>query len=158
MYGIQSKKLTGLARAAYNWYSYGSIQKRELSVSGGIVQHDNFTDSVGNTKYLKFSKFAPSLKIVFKEKNARSTFKKWLQWKTFIIQEDGLLFTRDTINQIDIITYPKTSRYLNQLKFVIENNRVLYPFKTELQAEQGEGFVRTTLTVIIFLITKKVVE
>jgi len=154
MYGIQSKKLTGLARAGYNWSSYGIIQKGEVSIAAASFSMNNFTDSSGSTKYLEFNKITPSLKIVFREKNARSTFIKWLQWKTFIIQEDGLLFTRDT-NQTDIITYPKTTRYLNQLKFTIENNRVLYPFKTELQAEQGEGFARTTLTGNYFFNYKK---
>jgi hypothetical protein len=145
MYGIQSKKLTGLVRAGFNWTTHGIIQKGELSVGAASFSMGDFTDSTGNTKYLEFNKIAPSLKIIFKEKNARSTFTKWLQWKTYVIQEEGLLFTRGTSNQ-DVITYPKTTYYLNQLRLVIENNRVLYPFKTELQAEQGENFIRTALT------------
>jgi hypothetical protein len=145
MYGTQSKKLTGLARAGFNWSSYGTIQKGELSIGAASFSMSDFTDSAGNTTYLGFSKMAPSLKLIFKEKNARSTFKKWLQWKTFVIQEDGLLFTRDTDNK-DIITFPKTTYYINQLKLAVENDRVLYPFKTELQADQGEDFIRTTFT------------
>ena len=31
---------------------------------------------------------------------------------------------------------------LNQLSFVIENNRVLYPYKGELKVEQGKDFIR----------------
>ncbi|MEO6329011.1 MAG: M1 family metallopeptidase [Ginsengibacter sp.] len=144
MYGIQSKKLTGLARVAYNWTSYGAIQRGEVSVGGASFSVDDFTDSVGNVKYLGVNKIVPSLKIVFREKNDRSHFVKWLQWKTFFIQEQGLSFKRDTIKQADIITYPETRRYLNQLKFVVENNRVLYPYKGELQTEQGNDFIRTT--------------
>jgi hypothetical protein len=67
---------------------------------------------------------------------------KFIQWKTFFITEEQLLFTRDTIQQIDVISYPKASRYLNQLKLVAENNRKLYPYRGELQIEQGENFIR----------------
>ncbi|MEO6452855.1 MAG: M1 family metallopeptidase [Ginsengibacter sp.] len=155
MYGVQSKKFTGLARVAYNWSSYNVIQKGEFSVNAATFTIDDFTDSAGNVKYLGFNKIVPSLKIVFREKNDRSSVTKWLQWKTFFIQEQGLSFTRDTVKQIDIITYPKSSRYLNQLKFVIENDRVLYPGKGELLAEQGEGFVRTTFNGNYFFNYKK---
>ena len=146
MFGIQSKKLTGLARAEYNWFSNGFIQKTSLSISAETFSVNKFTDSVGNVKYLGFNKIAPSLKFIFREKNNRNTVTKWLQLKTYFIQEDGLLFSRDTVHQIDIISYPKTSRYLNQLNFVIENNRALYPYKGGLQAEQEKDFVRTTFT------------
>jgi hypothetical protein len=146
MYATGSKKLTGLGRIGYNWNSYGFIRKSELSVSGAMFSSDVFTDDQGNKTYMGFKKVVPSLKIFLREKDPRSSFTKWLQWKTFIIQEDGILFNRDTVNQVDIITYPKFNRYLNQLKLVVENNRVLYPYSGELMAEQGEGFVRTTFT------------
>ncbi|MEI9956108.1 MAG: hypothetical protein WDM90_07360 [Ferruginibacter sp.] len=69
-----------------------------------------------------------------------------MQWKTFIINEQQLDFFRDTSRQIDIITYPLQTRYINQFQFVIENNRVLYPYKGALQVEQGDGFVRANFT------------
>ena len=116
---------------------------------------NNFTDSVGNVTYMGVNKLVPSLKIIFREKNDRSTFNKWFQWKTYFIREQGLLFTRDTIKQIDVISYPKTSRYINQLKFVVENNRRLYPYKAELQAEQATDFIRTAFTGNYFFNYKK---
>lgn len=151
MFGTQSKKLSGLARIAYDWSSYGFIRNAELSVSGATFSINDFTDSAGYTKYLGLNKIVPSLKISFREKNQRSTATKWLQWKTFFMQEEGLLFSRDTTRQVDVITYPKSNRYLNQLKFVIENNRVLYPYKGELQAEQGDGFIRAVFNGNYFL-------
>ena len=68
--------------------------------------------------------------------------KKWLQWKTFLIQETGLSFSGDTVNQIDIISYPSTKRYLNQLILAIENNRALYPYSANIFTEQAKDFVR----------------
>src|ERR1035437_2658503 len=135
MYGTASKKLTGLARLQYNWNSYKRIRKVELSLSGASYSADKFTDSAGNLKRLGMTKIVPSLTLVFREKNPRSLTTKFIQWKTFFMREQGLLFTRDTINQIDVITYPYTNRLINQLRFVIDNHRVLYPYSGELMAE-----------------------
>lgn len=146
LYATNSKQLNGIGRLGYSWYPGNNGQKVELSVAGSSFSRDSYTDSTGHTTYLRFLKIVPSLKYVFANKNPRSTMTKFLQWKTFLIREQGLLFTRDDINQVDIITYPNRDRYVNQLQFVVENNRVLYPYKGALQVEQGDGFVRTNFT------------
>ena len=146
LYATKSKQLNGLGRVSYTFYPGGNGQKFEVAVAGATFSGDNFTDSINTTHAQRFTKIAPSLKYVFANKNPRSSITKFIQWKTFLIQEQGLLFTRDTVNQVDVITYPTESRYVNQLQFVIENNRVLYPYKGVLQVEQGEGFARAAFT------------
>src|SRR6185369_662672 len=49
----------------------------------------------------------------------------------------------DTTNLVQKTT---AARYLNQLKFVIENKRILYPCRGELQVEQADDFVRAAFT------------
>jgi hypothetical protein len=146
LYATKSKQLNGLGRLSYTFYPGENGQKFELAVAGATFSGDNFTDSTNTTHAQRFSKIVPSLKYVFANKNPRSSITKFIQWKTFFINEQGLLFTRDTVNQVDVITYPTESRYVNQLQFVIENNRVLYPYKGALQIEQGEGFARLSFT------------
>jgi Peptidase family M1 domain len=146
MYGTKSKQLNGLGRIGYTAYPGDNGQKLELSVAGATFSGDDFTDSTGTTNPQRFSKIVPSLKFVFANRNPRSTITKFIQWKTFLISEQELRFTRDTVNQVDVISYPFVSRYVNQLRFVLENNRVLYPYKGILMAEQGEGFARLSFT------------
>ncbi|MGH2647636.1 MAG: M1 family aminopeptidase, partial [Ginsengibacter sp.] len=142
MYATGSKALAGIGKIGYNILSYGFIRKVELSVSGEKITGDEFTDSTGTKNYLGFSKIVPSIKLTFRNKNATSSIIKSIDWKTYFIQETGLLFSRDTVNQIDIISYPKANRYINQLQFKIENKRALYPYDATLQAEQAKDFVR----------------
>ena len=144
MYATASKTVTGIAKAGYNFMSYGAIRKTEVSVSGEKFAMDEFTDSTGAKNYLGFSKIVPSIKLFFRNKNATSSVRKWLQWKTYFIEETGYLFSRDTVQQIDVISYPKTSRYLNQLTFALENTRALYPYSGNFIAEQAKGFLRLT--------------
>ncbi|HSN62353.1 MAG TPA: M1 family metallopeptidase, partial [Ferruginibacter sp.] len=146
MYAPSSKQFNGLGRISYSWFPGNNGQKAEIAVAGARFTADSFTDSTGTKNYQPIAKIAPSFKFTFANKNARSTLTKFIQWKTFFIEETGLLFTRDTIQQIDVISYPKAKRYVNQLQFVISNSRVLYPYDGALQVEQGDGFVRTNFT------------
>jgi hypothetical protein len=103
---------------------------------------DEFTDSTGTKNYFGFSKIVPSVKVTFRNKNATSSVKKWLQWKTFFISETSISFSTDTVLHEDMISYPKADRYLNQLTFAIENNRALYPYSSSIMAEQAKDFLR----------------
>ncbi len=146
LYGTKSKQLNGIGRLSYSIYPGNNGQKLEIALAGATFTGDNFKDSTNSTNNQRFSKIAPSLKFVFANKNPRSSVTKYIQWRTFFIQEQGIRFNRDTVNNIDIITYPLASRYINQLQFVFENNRVLYPYNAILQIEQGDGFARVAFT------------
>lgn len=144
MYATGSKNFTGIARLGYHIMSYGSVRKTEISLSAEKFTGDEFTDSTGGKSYQGFLKVVPSIKLIFKNKNATSPVIKWIQWKTYLINETTLYFTKDTVHNKDVITYPKIKRYLNQLTLALENNRVLYPYATNITAEQGKGFARVT--------------
>jgi len=154
MYSTGAKKLTGLGMAWYNFYPNKLFKKIELGVSGSTFTMDEFTDSDGNKNYFGFRKIVPGIKLTLKEKNPRSTLTRFVQFKTFLIGEEALRFYRDTV-----ITQPgpdttitnkyrtiNENRTLNQLLFVVENNRVLYPYRGEFKIEQGKDFVRTAFT------------
>ncbi len=146
LFATGTKKINGIGRLEYKWFTSGNGDKLTLSLSAEKFTGGSFTDSTNTKNPLQFSKFTPSLKYVFANKNPLSQIKKFIQFKTFIINETGILFKRDLINNIDKITYPKEQRYVNQLQFSLENNRVLYPYNAVLQGEQGDGFVRVNFT------------
>lgn len=142
LYSTTSKTLNGIARIGYNIMSYGAIRKTEISLSGEKFSMNEYTDSTGRKNYLGFTKIVPSVRVIFRNKNSISSSKKWIQWKTYFINETSLLFSTDTVQQEEIISYPKTSRYLNQLTFAIEDTRALYPYSANLITEQGKDFMR----------------
>jgi hypothetical protein len=146
LYATGSKQINGIGRIGYSSFPGSNGQKIEASISGATFTRGTFTDSVNNIAYLRFAKIVPSFKFVFAPSHPRSSLTKYLQWKTFFIKEKSLLFTRDTIQQIDIINYPTISRYVNQLQFVIENNRKLYPYNGAFLIEQGKDFARINFT------------
>lgn len=149
MYGTKSKELNGVARASYTMYPSKTFQRITLAVNALKFSTNDFVDTA-NQKYITgFRKIAPSLKFVFAEKNPRSTRERFIQWKTFFLDEDDLRFRSDTFpngDRFTKITTTSASRYLNQLRFVIQDNRVLYPYRGELMAEQARDFVRLAFT------------
>jgi hypothetical protein len=146
LFSNKNKQLNGLGKISYCWYPGTRGAKAAFSFAAEKFSYDVFTDSINKANYLSFRKLTPSFKYVFAAKNPRSTITGFLQWKTFLFREQSLHFERDTIRQIDIISYPYLNRYLNQFQFVVENNRALYPYRGALQAEQGKGFIRLNFT------------
>jgi hypothetical protein len=149
MYATKSKQLNGFARMSYTMYPSKTFQRITVAVNALKFNTNDFVDTA-NQKYVTgFRKIAPSLKFVFAEKNARSTRERFIQWKTFLLDEDDLRFRSDTFpngNRFTEISTISASRYLNQLRFVIHDSRVLYPYRAELMAEQAKDFVRLAFT------------
>ena len=146
LYATGSKGFTGIGRIDYKVHQGENGEKLIFSLAGATFNGDVFIDSTGKNNFLRFSKLVPGIKYVFANNNPLSHVTKYVQWKTFFINEKLLLFKTDTVNHTDNISYPTNNRYVNQLKFVIDNNRVLYPHSAILEAEQGKNFARVSFT------------
>jgi hypothetical protein len=152
LYATGSKQFSGIGRLGYSIYSNKTIRRTELFVSGATFSMDKGEDSKGKTFYKQFRKLAPGVQLTFKEKDPLSTVRKTIQWKTFLIGEDGFDYGIDSIiNNTDTtllttISMFRENRYLNQLQFRYENMRELYPFDISLRIEQAKDFIRPTVT------------
>jgi Peptidase family M1 domain len=149
MYATGSKQLAGLGKLNYTFYSSGIFRKADVFLNASHFTVDDFKKDDGKKLFQLFTKVVPGIRLTLKEKNPRSTLERFVQWKTFLINEDGLRFSRDTVitGADTVITNnvrkKNESRTLNQLVLVAQNRRALYPYKAELKIEQGKGFVRT---------------
>ena len=146
LYATGSKQLNGLARVSYHWYTGNDAQNIELALSAETFSGNSYTDSNNFTHAFRFSKIVPSVKYILPVKNALSHISRFIQWKTFFINEQSYLFTRNNITHQYNVSYPTYGRYFNQLRYVVENDRVLYPYAGEFLAEQGNDFVRLSFT------------
>lgn len=147
MIGTGSGDIIGTGRIGYSVTSYGKIRKFETAIAASRFNMNSYTDSTGKKNFMDYSKVVPSFRLTFRNNNPLSQSEKYLQWKTYFITETSLNFYRDPDTQEEIITYPKYGRYLNELSFVNENYRALYPFWYQAMAQQGNGFIRLTLDV-----------
>jgi hypothetical protein len=148
LYAAGSRQLNYLARASYTWFPSGSLYKTEAGISASRFSDDAYQPDGGSKIILRFRKYAPFLRLTFRNSDALSKTERYIQLKTFFFSEDGLDFKTtingtDTLNTINRIT---THRYLNQLKFAISNPRILYPYDASVQVEQARDFTRAAFT------------
>lgn len=150
MYATGSSKFNGLGLLAYSFYPTKSIERIDIGVSGSKFTKDRFETEEGKNMFFQFNKVVPGFRITFRNRSPRSEMLKYFQYKTYFINEENLSFRRDTMTYPDSAIFvpytAKDSRILNQLLFVVENARALYPYRAEFKAEQGEGFVRLAFT------------
>lgn len=143
LYATGSKQLNGLGVASYSWFPDKKFQRIQLGMSGARFSTLKGLDSNSNKIFGGFRKIVPSLRVTLKNRSARSTLEKWIEWKTFLIGENGFNYIKKTA---DSLYYPAEgavqNRYLNQLTFNITDYRALYPYDVQLQMQQGAGFYR----------------
>lgn len=149
MYGAGSGKPVGLARLSYHHYGTKGNQLA-VSLAGSRFHKDAYTDKNGSRTEMDFLKIVPALRYTFAKAHPRATTHRYVQYNYFHIRETDIHFERDTVNSVFYPTYPKHTRYVQQLKLVMENNRKLYPYQLSLMGEHGEGFVKTHLTAEYF--------
>ena len=145
MFSTTTKKINGVFKLSYSDFVGKKNNRLSFSLAGSKFTRGIFKDSTGANNPLQFSKIVPSLKYTFAPKNPLSTVSSSIQFKSFFIAETELSFKRD-LSGNEIITYPKASRYVNQLQILSENNRALYPYYLKLQIDQGEKFMRIGAT------------
>jgi hypothetical protein len=156
MYATSSKQFVGLGKVNYSVASGSFIRKTDFFINAARFSMDEFADTANNRLKMQFWKLVPGFKFTFKERDARSTINQYVQWKTYLINEESIRFTNDTVitgSDTALVTRystPQKNRYLNQLQFVYENYRALYPFDVTLQIEQAKDFVRPAVTANYF--------
>ena len=151
LYGFQSKQLNGLADLGYTWQPAGS--KQQIRIGSGFARFSTLTgiDSNGHRVSAGFIKFTPNMRWEFHGASSLNIFHKWIEWKTYVIGESGFRYQQKST---DGEYYPSTSdvqfRYINQLTFGINNDRVLYPFAANIQGQQAKDFFRINLNADFF--------
>jgi hypothetical protein len=151
LYSTGAKAVNGLGKLSYSTYPKTRLQKVELFVNASKFSMNEFTDSKNEKHLFNFSKIVPGLEITFKEKNAHSTFRKYIQWKSFLISEEPLRLSVDSLFDngdtilVDVVNKEQLRFNIHQLKLGIENNRELYPYAANFTAQASSHFVRLAL-------------
>ena len=152
MYATGSKDITGLGSVAYTFFPSGMFRKIRLHVNAWRFNVDDFQSAEQPKLSLMATKISPDIKLTLKNKDARSNLNRFFKIKSYFFNEEFLSFYRDTV--VIGLDTTITSKYrarseersLHQASFVIENNRVLYPYRGELKLETGKDFAKIGFT------------
>lgn len=151
LYSTGAKRLGGLGKLNYSFSPDAAIRKIDLFLNASTFSMNSFEKNDGDEVTAVFHKIVPGIRFTLNQ-NPGSSLHRYVQWKTFFIKEEAFRISYDSIfNPGDtileqIVNTISGERTLHQLKLVVENFRVLYPYKAELNLEQGKDFVRTAFT------------
>ena len=87
LYAFGSKQLVGLGRISYSWHPDNYISRITLGINGAHFNTNKATDTTGKVLFEYFSKLVPYIRLDFKPTNPRSTISRWIDFKTYLIQE-----------------------------------------------------------------------
>jgi len=149
VYGTASHQLNGFAGIHYSWFDDHKIKRITAGIWGERFSSLSAADSNGHTLFGGYYKLAPSIRVRLGNGSPRSTQDQFIEWKTFLIGERGpagyVVKSTDSMSYVDAIGKYRF-RYLNQLSFQAEDQRVLYPWKALLQLQQAARFYRINFT------------
>lgn len=152
LFATGTKQLNGIGSIGYSYFPEKRFQRIQIAIGGASFSSLKGVDSNSNTLYGGFTRITPSIRFTVKNKFARSTLEKWVEWKTYLIGEKGFEYK---MKATDSMFYPVEgnikNRYLNQLTFNVTDYRALYPYDVQLQLQQGDGFYRINAIANYFL-------
>ncbi len=153
LYASGSKQFNGIGNINYSAYTDGKINKVVAGFSAARFSTKQSIDTFGKKVFEDFYKLVPSLQFYFKHL-PRSNAISWIDLRTYLIGEKSFTNFGVIAGSDSSISYPtaviKTTRYINQLSFNVENFRILYPYNYQLQFQQGKGFYRINLNANYF--------
>ena len=145
LYSTGSNDIKGLGRISYSLFPGNKDDKIELNLSGCSFSNRLFNNLDDERKLLYFKKISTEIKYIFPKKSPRSSITKQLQYKANFINENSMLYSRDS-NLMNIITFPINKTNIHQLKFSINNERILYPYAGSINIEAGKQFIKIGCT------------
>lgn len=142
LYAFGSKEFNYNARASFS--TYKEKYWLEFATSASKFTMDNFKPTNAATIHQQVVKIVPSVKYTLYHNDKRSTQRWIFQARSFLLQENGLLFK--TLNGVDVVEKTTEESYVNEIKITTLDNRILYPYNFNLTIDQGKSFVRAGFT------------
>lgn len=146
LYATGSRQISGIGRASYTWYPKSRFYAIEAGSGWEKFTGNTYVDEEHTANYLGFNKLSPYIRFTFNNHNPRSRLHKFIQFKTYFLNTDVLKFTWDTVTMKSDYSIAKQYSSLGQLRWVTDNSRALYPYRTEWQFEVSKDFGRLVYT------------
>jgi hypothetical protein len=155
LFAFGSASVEGLGRLSYSWRPDNHFSKVTIGINGGRFDSNKATDSTGKNLFENFTKIVPYIRVDFKPSGPRSSVRKWMDFKTYLITEKNYDIPSYAISPKDSLNHPNSILsnfyYVNQLSFNLEDNRTLYPYDLRVEFQQSELFYRINLHANYFL-------
>lgn len=148
MYGFGNKDLAGGASIHYNIHLNKIFQT--IRFGANAERYDYSNDPLRN---LNFNKIAPDLTFEIKKKHLNSSLKQTINIRQVNVWQEYANW--DILQSPPYYKYDTNHVVINDLTYRIDNNKKINPYNISLNVQQGEGFVKSSVTANYRLTFKK---
>lgn len=146
MYSVNSKTFTGAGSVGYWFYPKRVFQEIVPQIDAKTFHYDESSLNIPERIVARYTKIAPSLSFVFKNRNPLSTVTRSLMLKGYAISEEKFDFTRTDTSQPFRASMGETVRKTyGMLRYTHRNDRTFNPFSYQFEAQAGDAFVKLGL-------------
>ncbi len=142
LYSFRSKSFTGTGSIAYVFHPEKIFQEITLQADAKSFHHNESGLNIPELKFARYIKIAPSLHLVWKERNARSSVKRSLLIKAYGINEEYFTYPTDPVDSLSRPALAHTQRYYGLLRYSHENSRTFNPFSYSAELHGGKDFLK----------------
>src|SRR5688572_12457878 len=97
LYSTGAKQLNGLGKLNYSIYRAGIISKVDFFLNASTFSMNSFEKENGDKVTARFQKLVPGIRLTLNQKNPRGHLQRYLQWKTFFLNEESFRISYDSI-------------------------------------------------------------
>jgi hypothetical protein len=145
VYTFKSKTIAGIAGASYRIQPKKYVNEIEAGFTASSFSYDDGVDANNEKVFANLFKIVPFIKV--KLLSRVPIVEKTLTFKTYIINERDLEFVRDSVGPVFRQEEGEyATRFVNELTFDYSSDRVLYPYRAQLQVQQGLTWYRVNAT------------
>ena len=139
MYAFGTQSIVGTGSIGYLWYP-DNLFKQIMLQADGKTFHDNETFiNLPNRLYAGYTKIAPSLTFTFNEYDPLSPVTRTLTLKGYLISEQNIAFSSDSLGKPVLATQQNTC---GLLRYLHNNRRTYNPFSYSLEGQAGADFAK----------------
>ncbi len=155
MISTKSKSAAIIGRLGYKFYPKQKFYKGEVAINFSSFKTNKGIAEDYTTLYNGFTKIVPSLYLEFKPNSIINPLKKWVDLKLFSIIENQFDYKQRRLPQDtnSFYAFKAANKHslINQLRFGLEKEQALYPWKTIFAIQQIKGLIKSTVEANYFL-------
>lgn len=146
LYSFSSKQLNGAGALAYSWYPAKIFKEIRLQANIKSFSQGAARINIPDPLFARYTKIAPSLELVFREKQSHSRVTRSLLLKQYTIQEQAFQYTLNPADSNYIPSMaPAQQRSYFLLRYEHRNKQTFHPFSYSAEAQVGESFIKLGL-------------
>ncbi len=150
LYATGSKQFNFIGNASYTIYRQKKVQAIIPAFSAARFSTADGVAENYEKLFRGFFKIAPSVTVVFRKRSPLSNITKWVQWKSYFINESSFDFKQRRAPQDTFEYYAVKGKSfhssVHQFSAGIENKRSLYPYDAVAQIQKVGDLLRATVT------------